>query len=317
MPRGAAGPAPPPQGIVVGDVMLDVVVRVVAPFAHASDTTSSITTSPGGAAANQSVAMARAGADVALVGAVGDDPIGDAAVGSLRAAGVDVRSLTRSSRPTGVVVALVEPDGQRSMLTDRGANLTLDEAAVDAAGGRLVTGTHVHVSGYCLLDEASRAAGLRALELARAHGASTSVDASSATPILAVGPDQFLSWVRGADYFFCNLLEAAVLTASKDATTSASALARHAAEVLVTLGADGAVVVTRDGVVRRAGQSTAAPAAFDVDDTIGAGDSFTAAYLVSRLRGLDVAASLALGAAAASDAVTRRGARGWRSYSRE
>ena len=309
---GAAGSARPTSIYVVGDVMLDVVVEVTAPFSHASDTPSVITTSPGGAAANQAVAMAHAGAIVAMVGVVGDDPLGEAASVVLAAEGVDVGLLSRTTRATGVVVALVEPDGQRSMLTDRGANLSLDVAMLEPLATRLDAGSHVHVSGYCLLDDESRAAGRYALALAREHGASTSVDASSAGPMRAAGPDCFLEWIAGVDYLFCNEQEGEVLTSLEDPSTIARTLTSTAGEVVVTLGAAGALAATRQGEQRRA------PAAGDVvGDTIGAGDSFTAAYLVRRLRGEGISDALAGAISAGGLAVTSRGARGWTRYSRE
>jgi sugar/nucleoside kinase (ribokinase family) len=296
----------------VGDVMLDVVVEVTAPFSHASDTPSVISTSPGGAAANQSVAMAHAGATVALLGVVGDDPFGDAAAAALRTEGVDVGLLIRTSRPTGVVVALVEPDGQRSMLTDRGANLALDIAMLEPLDARLEARDHVHVSGYCLLDDASRAAGLHALEVARDRGASTSVDASSAGPLRIVGADRFLGWVQGVDYLFCNEEEAGVLASRAEPSAIARQLASRAGEVVVTLGAAGALAATRDGKLHRTSASATA-----VGDTIGAGDSLTATYLVRRLTGSSQDEALADAVRAAQRAVARRGARDWSSYSRE
>jgi sugar/nucleoside kinase (ribokinase family) len=296
----------------VGDVMLDVVVEVTAPFSHASDTPSAITTSPGGAAANQSVAMADAGATVALLGVVGDDPLGEAAAAALQAAGVDVALLGRTSRPTGVVVALVEPDGQRSMLTDRGANLTLDVAMVEPLATLLGEASHVHVSGYCLLDDESRPAGRRALELASMHGSSTSVDASSAGPLRAVGADRFLEWVHGVDYLFCNQDEGDVLTAAREPSTMARMLSSTAGEVVITMGADGALVSSRAGEMFRTPATVA-----EVGDTIGAGDNFMAAYLVHRLGGAGVVESLAAATTAAGRAVSRQGARDWAGYSRE
>ena len=312
MPAGAARTAPLTTVYVLGDVMLDVVVEVEAPFAHASDTPSVISTSPGGAGANQSVAMAHAGARVALVGAVGDDPFGDAAAVALRAAGVDVGLLVRGERPTGVVVALVERDGQRSMLTDRGANLTLDVAMVEPLAELLDERTHVHVSGYCLLDDATRAAGLRALALARECGATVSADSSSAGPLRALGAERFLRCVSGVDYLFCNQEEGEVLTSHVEPSAIARHLLVHAGEVVVTLGARGALVATSDGELHHATAS-----ATTVADTIGAGDSLTATYLVRRLGGSSPGDALVDAAEAARGAVARRGAGDWRSnYSR-
>jgi len=103
--------------VVVGDVMLDVVVKPdieIAPTAirHRGATHSR------GAAANVAEALARAGHHVKYVGACGDDPAAQLFEVTLRRAGVDV-SLERVDEATGVVVAVVDVTGQRAMMTDR------------------------------------------------------------------------------------------------------------------------------------------------------------------------------------------------------
>lgn len=292
---------------VVGDVMVDVVARVQAPFAHASDTPTRIVTAPGGAAANQAVWLARAGAEVLLVAVVGDDPGGDASLRALRRAGVDVSCVRRVSGATGTVVALIEPDGQRSMLTDRGANLTLDREAVAPLAGRLSRGSHVHVSGYCLLDERTRAAGLAARDHARSTGATWSVDASSASPLLEAGPARFLEWIGGADYLFANLDEGRALTGRTDPSDVLADLGHVAEEVVLTLGAVGSLVSDRGVVHARRPEPGAAPAA----DTTGAGDALLGTYLARRLAGASAPAAMAAAAAAAATAVRSEGARRW------
>jgi ribokinase len=115
------------------------------------------------------------------------------------------------------------------------------------------------------------------------------------------------------DYLFCNQEEAELLTAAGEPSTMARALTSSAGEVVVTLGAAGALVSTREGELHH----TTAEAT-EVGDTIGAGDSFTATYLVRRLHGSSVDEALAIAVEAAGRAVTRRGARDWASrYSRE
>lgn len=292
--------------LVVGDVMVDVLVEVRSPFAHASDTPSSIATAPGGAAANLASWLARAGQVVGIVAAVGDDPIGDAAIRALEAEGVDTSAIAVVARPTGTVVALVEPDGQRSMLTDRGANRALDPAVVEYGLGTLHAGEHVHVSGYVILEEATRAAGLRAIELAREAGATTSLDASSSGPLRAAGPERFLEWAAGSTYLLCNLDEGTLLTGGEDAAAAAAALVSIAAEVVVTDGARGAVVATAAGTVSVPAASTSA-----TTDTTGAGDAFNGTYLARRLAGDDALVAGAAAAASASGVVAARGARAW------
>ena len=120
-------PVQSPVVVVIGDVMVDIVVRPVGPFNKGSDTTSHIVVAPGGSATNQAVAFAAAGAEVHLVAVVGDDELGHAAARALAATGVHAHLEVLEGERTGVVVALVDALGERSMLTDRGANRCLEK----------------------------------------------------------------------------------------------------------------------------------------------------------------------------------------------
>ena len=146
--------------VVVGDVMLDVLVKATAPIARTSDTPSRIRIGCGGAGANLAASLASCGYDVVYVGACGDDAARQIFVDGLLDSGVTA-SLQVTGTATGVVVALVGDDGQRSMLTDRGANPLLDESFVLAQLADPFD--HLHVSGYTLLDASTRGAGAAAL----------------------------------------------------------------------------------------------------------------------------------------------------------
>jgi len=110
--------------VVIGDVMLDVIVKPDAPIAATSDTPSRVRLSRGGAAANMAEVLARAGHHVTYVGACGDDLAAQHFEDTLNDVGIDV-ALERVVEATGVVVALVDQAGQRAMMTDRGANSAL------------------------------------------------------------------------------------------------------------------------------------------------------------------------------------------------
>ena len=127
-----APPAQPPVVIVIGDVMVDIVVRPTGPFNRGSDTTSRIVAAPGGSATNQAVAFASAGAEVHLVALVGDDELGRAAVRTLAATGVRAHVEVIPGERTGTVVALIDAAGERSMFTDRGANLLFGTRALNS-----------------------------------------------------------------------------------------------------------------------------------------------------------------------------------------
>jgi sugar/nucleoside kinase (ribokinase family) len=208
-----------------------------------------------------------------------------------------------AERSTGTCVVLVAPGGERTMLPDRGANLAL--APGDLPGEVLAAGGHLHLSGYTLLDAGCRPAGRAALQRARAAGMSVSVDPASAAPLAACGAEAVLSWIGGADVLLPNLDEARVLTGEADAERAARALvhAAGAREVVVTLGAGGALWTDGVAVVR------APAAAAAVVDSTGAGDAFAAGWLAARRAGLDPAAALRAGCAAGAAVVAQPGGR--------
>ena len=120
--------------VVVGDVMWDVVVRPHEPIAVGSDTPSSIAVTRGGAAANVAVALRAAltqPADVVYVGCRGADAMGERFERELERSGV-IPALATASAPTGTLVSMVDDRGDRTMLTDRGANAFLEAEAVVA-----------------------------------------------------------------------------------------------------------------------------------------------------------------------------------------
>jgi ribokinase len=288
--------------VVVGDLMSDVVAWASAPLAHASDTPAQITTHPGGGGANVAARLASLGVPTLLVSRIGNDPAGRAAVEDLRAGGVRTSVAVDPVRPTGTVVVIVEPTGERTMLPDRGANAAL--APADLPVEELRSATHLHLSGYTLLDPGSRAAGLVALEHAREAGVSVSVDPASAAPLEAAGARAFLDWVAHADVLLPNLEEAVVLTGARDPEAAAWALARDGREVVITLGADGALWSDGEQVVRA--RAAAAPAPID---STGAGDAFTAGWLAARLDGAEPAEALAAANELAARALGGAGAR--------
>lgn len=297
-------PAGPPSTVtctVVGDVATDVVVVLSGDPAPGSDRPARISTRGGGAGANVAVHLARLGTPVRLVGCIGDDPPGAGLAGELASAGVTTALRTVAGTPTGTIVSLVETDGQRSMLADRGANLAL--VPEDVAGAEV--GRHLHLSGYTLLDPRPRAAGLAALARAMDAGATISVDPASTGPLAAYGVDRWLADTAAATIVLPNADEAALLTGSRDVQAAARALATRHPVAVVTLGADGALWAAGDVLVHRPARPTS------VVDTTGAGDAFTAGLLAAWLAdpGLAPARALDAGLARAADVVRRPGAR--------
>src|SRR4051812_22966617 len=277
--------------VVLGDLMVDVVARMTGPLAVGSDTPASVSYRPGGAGANVAAWLAVCGAPVTLVARAGDDDAGRGAVAKLRGHGVEVAGVAFvPDRATGTCVVLVAPDGERTMLPDAGANAALSPTDLaDVFAG----GAHLHLAGYALLrDGPPREAALEALRRARASGMTISLDPSSAAPLRAFGPERFVDLAGPVDLLLPNRDEAAVL----------GSLASRAREVVVTLGADGAVWT--DGA-----RQVAAPAvaAGPVADSTGAGDAFAAGFLAAWLDGTAPADALAAANAPAARAPARHG----------
>ncbi|HYN74713.1 MAG TPA: sugar kinase [Candidatus Limnocylindria bacterium] len=289
--------------ICLGDVMTDVVARLRGPLVRGSDSPAPVMLTAGGAAANTACWLAVSGSAAVVVGRIGWDLAGDAALAALTRAGVTAHLSRDPLRPTGTCIVLVSPDGERTMVPDAGANAGLRPKDVPE---ELFTRTaHLHLSGYSLLNEGSREAALHAVELARRSGATVSVDPASAGPLSAVGAQTFLEWVGGADALLANADEALALTGVSDPAKAARILSTAFTEVIVKLGADGALWAGRgsDTVVRVPAEPV------EVVDTTGAGDAFAAGWLPVALAGGRPKRALKAGCAVAAQAVTRLGAR--------
>ncbi|WP_232511441.1 carbohydrate kinase family protein [Micromonospora sediminimaris] len=289
--------------LVVGDVVTDVVAVLAGPLAPGSDTPAAIRSTGGGQAANTASWLAAEEVAVTLVGAVGDDDAGRDRVTELISAGVDCAVQRIVGAATGMVIVLAAGD-ERTMVTERGANVLLRPDHVDAALDGAPDATHLHLSGYTLLDPDSRPAGLRALTGARERGLTTSVDAASAAPLRAIGKSAFLGWVREVDLLLVNVDEATVLAGRLEPAAQARALAAVARRVVVKRGGAGAVWVDRDDAIVTSSAHRVA-----VRDVTGAGDAFAAGLLSAWLAGARPDAALARAADLGAAAVAQVGAR--------
>jgi sugar/nucleoside kinase (ribokinase family) len=256
----------------VGDLLHDVVVRLTDTIAHATDTPAIIGSRRGGSAANVAVAAAAAGGRARFVGNVGTDLVGDALIGALVAAGVEPH-VTRRGR-TGSVVALVDVDGERSMLTDRADadDVTgLDETCLDDAHT-------VHIPVYSFTGGVLATTALELGVAAHRSGVRVSVDLSSVALLEELGRpqvDDILDTIR-PDVVFANSDEAHwLLHGAPRAEPARSPL------YIVKNGG-------RPAVVHQHGsppELVAPPDQGTVEDSTGAGDAFAGGFLVALAAG--------------------------------
>ena len=285
--------------LCIGDLALDVISQLKEPINYGNDTASRISSHPGGQAANVSTWITRTHSKAQLVARVGNDPVGFALISDLDKYGVEHMNLMHSGRPTGVVVILVDANGERTMFPDNGANADLevsDLPPLDDVDG-------VYLSGYALLDFRSRDAVLSMIAKIKAAGKPIYFDPTTTGAMKIVSRDEVLSWVKLMDGILLNSEEALYLGDAKDVETAEKNLTAYTPLVVIKLGSRGAMAVHGDIFAKVSAVTT------NVVDTTGAGDSFAAGFIPKWLETNDLQASLSAGTALAAKCVATVGAR--------
>ncbi|HJZ61294.1 MAG TPA: PfkB family carbohydrate kinase [Miltoncostaeaceae bacterium] len=270
----------------LGDLLVDVVVRLERPLAPGGDAPARTRLGAGGQAANVAAWAAHLGAEARFLGKRSGDAAGRLAADELRSRGVAVLG-PEVDGGSGAVVALVGPDGERTMASDRGVAPDLAAAELDAAW--LEGCDWLHVSGYALMRHPIAAAARRAAELTRAGGGRVSVDLASWSVIRAYGPGLLRAELAtlAPDLVLANEAERAALGGDLGAP-----------EWVLKRGAAGCVAVL-------GGERLELPAhPAEVVDTTGAGDALAAGVLL----GGAPEEALERGLAAAAACVGRLGA---------
>ena len=288
---------------ILGDLMVDIACEVdtleALTFARGSDFPSRATLSPGGSAANTATWLARAGNTVHLIGAIGDDPLGDYLVNEIRNSGADLFVQRVPGELTGVCLILNEHDGQRTMIPSAGANAKFIESR--PIGDLSISEfTHLHVSAYMLFHEVSGITALAHMAEARRIGATVSFDPASSA-LLAHNRARLMAALALSDLLLANADEALEITRllhkegvhceEIDLGLISTALHSSSPTVVVTDAAE-PVRALENSV-----HNYTIPVAkiSSVISTTGAGDAFNAGYLNAWLAGSDIPASIAAG----------------------
>jgi len=248
----------------------------------------------GGKGANQAVAAARFGSNVAFIGAVGTDNFGDLVLSNFGIEGVHHEHVVRAEGATGVAQIWIAADGENRIVVISGAN-----AAVNADGALAIEsypGVRV-VLGQLEVDQLATAAGFAA---ARANGATSILNTAPFSPISA-------ELMAMTDWLIVNEVEFSQLHSAGKSPADAGAIEELGAQtdcsLVVTLGARGAVMLERGGELIE----VAAPEVTAID-TVGAGDCFTGSFAHCLAHEMRAQQALEVSVAASALSVQRRGA---------
>jgi sugar/nucleoside kinase (ribokinase family) len=258
----------------IGDLVEDVVVWLPADPVRGTDTAARIFRRRGGSAANVAALAALAGGKARFVGQVGDDATGAQLVAGLQACGVDTQ--VSCSGSTGTIVVLVDAEGERTMLTDRGASTQLASAPNSVLDDVRI----LHVPAYSLTTQPLADVTYGLIGEAVERGIAVTIDASSVTELRDYGIAEFLALIEQLrpQVFFCNRAESKVLGLNLRSP------APGAGCTVVKSGARPTLVVAPDGHA----VSIPVPPVENLVDTTGAGDAFAAGYLLAMSAGQDM-----------------------------
>jgi len=279
--------------VVLGSLNVDLVVTVPR-LPHPGETVlgDGLRSYPGGKGANQAVAAARLGGQVAMVGRVGNDNFGAGLIENLDVNHVDSSGVEHdSAMPTGAALIYVEAGGQNMIAVAPGANGTVGPMDAERAVSRLVAGDVLVLQLEIPISVIAHAA-----VVARQAGAFVLLNAA---PAQRLDP----GLLSRLDALVVNEREANALVDHEDPASMAAALRTLGPKlVIVTLGPSGSVFCDETGVHR--------VEPFDVEsiDSTGAGDAFMGALAVGIARRLETKAAVRFGNAAGAAATSSVGA---------
>lgn len=281
--------------LVVGSLNADLVARAPR-FPQPGETISGedLRVIPGGKGANQAVAAARLGANVSMLGRVGNDNFGDFLLENLKQNRVDSSLVQRDDSSTGTAIIIVDSNGQNSIVLSAGANGNVSIADVDNS-------PFTNYQLLLLQLEIPLPAVLRAAQRAKENNVRVILNPAPAQQL----PDELIAL---ADYIIPNETELSLLTSQKieDIPSAESAardlLRRGARNVIVTLGSKGALLVNAET------SKQIHTFKVEVVDTTAAGDAFIGGFATSLLENKSLEEAVRFGCACGALATTKFGA---------
>ena len=295
-----------PDVVSLGIHILDILGRPVTriPPGQDVDLLDEIRLTVAGTAAGTSVDLAKLGASVAAMGAVGEDAAGSFIIDTMRRYGIDTAGIHRKPGvQTSATMLPIRPNGERPALHVLGANAHLTEADVDLE--TIAAARHLHFGGTYLLASLDGEPSGRILRAAKAAGVTVSLD------LIAIDRPDLLQVLLPAlpylDFFMPGLDEARMICGLHDRReVIAFFLDRGVKHTVFKMGAEGSSIAFQDDAGEV--QEVRLPAfATTVVDSTGCGDAYCAGFIVGLLRGWDLERCCRLGTAAAALVITGLG----------
>ncbi len=282
--------------VVLGSLNMDLSVNVPRiPLPGETISGGGLATSAGGKGANQAAACARLGRQVTMVGCVGKDDFGARIKENLSAMGVDITHVNEEeAAPTGTAMILIDARGENCIVLSPGANQLV---RIDAHTAELIKNAKLLLLQFEIASEVV----FEAIEIANRAGVTVLLNPAPAIPL----PDDIYKKV---DYLIPNEVEAFQLTGVQvtdlsSAQKAAQILLGHGTPtVIITLGAEGALLATSERMVHIPGLK------IDAVDTTGAGDAFIGGFASALLEGEGIDYALKIASTAGALAAMHTGA---------
>ena len=281
---------------VVGDAFIDLIVPT-QDIKPGETYHSNILVTCGGTA-NVAVQVSKLGEQAKFIGKVGNDALGRYFREELERSGVKGVTFIDNEYPTGLCLALLFSSGERSMVASRGANNFLSEREIRSCISEILDSSIVYFSGYSLLSKVSSNSTLYALRECHKHDCQVWFNPGAPNLIT----EDFVQLIRKfVDVLVLNIEEAKSLTGQGEIDDILARLGEMVDIAAVTMGGEGCILLQN-------GQHTrvSAEALPYVTDTTGAGDAFSAGFIVGRLRNMDMVGCAQLGHKTAANLLEER-----------
>lgn len=286
--------------LCIGDTMMDVSVVIDSQIHEGGDTRASISTQGGGAAANVATWMASLDDDVYLCSRTGDDLNGEYLLNELDQYRVRHSAIKAAGEKTGVVVVLVNENGERTMFPDSGANSGLSASDLPP----LQDFTAVYLSGYALINPKSRKSVMEMITQIKARSLSIVMDPGTVGALRNIPAALITEWLSQIDILILNEEEALYISKKENLKAALFHLAALTPLVIVKRGENGATAIfDHVRIVEVPAQKV------DVIDTTGAGDSFAAGFMSAWYANPDLEMAIKGGITRASVCIAGVGAR--------